>query len=368
MKILFTLLLSFSIFFLNAQEVRQDTFTVKKSLKSLSPYACIANVFSLSKDGVYVSDFIPRAGVSGKWHLDKERKYSVFTKVEFGFTLVSKNDYIHFSPDPGTPTGKSQQSVFTRQGYVGIATPYGKLSMGRQWGIHYTLAGNLDDTYFGGGIGFGVYNAGTDGGISGTGRADQALKYELNVDNFYFGLQGQFRNETVNDMFFADTYGVATSYDFSFVKIGVSYNKVLDGVENPIEIEAKIDDELVALLVDFKRKNWHFGFMPEYFVNHELNNEGVFYKGWGGEYSFRYHFGKDKKWRFVNNSYYIKSLDKDSKYIKNGFTFNIARRFSNNVAVIFAFTIDNSVNKDGSHPENHIVGAGFYYTFNYPVP
>jgi len=368
MKTFFAVLGIFSIFFVRAQEIKQDTFDVKNSLKSLTPYACIANVLSGSKNGVYISDFIPRAGVKGKWYLDDKHKYSTFAKVEFGFTLVSKNDYIHFSPDPGASVGKANQSVFTRQGYIGIETPFGRLSMGRQWGIHYTLAGNLDDTYFGAGVGFGVYNANTDGGISGTGRADQALKYELNVNNFYFGLQGQFRNETVNDMFFADTYGVAASYDFSFVKIGASYNKVLDGVENPIEIESKINDELVALLIDFKRENWHFGFMPEYFVNHELNNQGEFISGWGGEYSFRYHFGKDKKWRFVNNSYYIKSLDEDSKYVKNGFTFNIARRFSDNVAVIFAFTIDNSVNKDGSRPEDHIVGAGFYYTFNYPVP
>ena len=368
MKKLILLFLILPFLSINAQETKQDSFDIPEQLKSFTPYACIANVFSVSENGMYISDFIPRAGIRGKWYLDEQQKYNVFMKVEFGFNLVSRNDFVHFSADPGHPQGKSQQSVFTRQGYIGISTPYGNLSMGRQWGVHYTLAGNLDDTYFGAGIGIGVYNAGTDGGISGTGRADQALKYELNVEKFYFGLQGQFRNETVNDQFFADTYGVASSYDFDFVKIGASYNKVLDGVEAPVEIESKINDELVAILIDFKRKNWHLGIMPEYFVNHELNDQGEYIKGFGGEYSFRYHFGKDKKWRFVNNSYYLQSLEKDSKYVLSGFTFNIARRFSDNVAVIFAFTIDNSTNKDGSRPDNHILGAGFYYTFNYPVP
>ena len=365
---LIVILLVLFISKLYAQEVKQTSFDVEKSLKSLTPYACVANIFSVSENGTYISDFIPRAGVKGEWYIDEASKYNIFMKVEFGFTLVKKNDYVHFSADPGVPSGKAHQSVFTRQGYIGIETPYGKISMGRQWGVHYTLAGNIDDTYFGGGYAIGVYSANTDGGISGTGRADQSLKYELNLNKFYFGLQGQFRNETVNDMFFADTYGFASSYDFSFVKIGVSYNKVLDGVENPIEIESKINDELIALLIDFKRENWHFGIMPEYFVNHELDNEGEFIKGWGVEYSFRYHFGKGKKWRIVNNSYIMKSLDKDSDYLLNEYTFNIAKRFSENVAIIFAFTIDNSTNKDGSRPRNHIIGAGFYYTFNYPVP
>jgi len=95
---------------------------------------------------------------------------------------------------------------------------------------------------------------------------------------------------------------------------------------------------------------------------------GEFYSGWGGEYSFRYHFGKDKKWRLIQNSFFLMTSDRDSEYFYNGYSINLAYRFSENTAVIAGFTYDNSTDKDGSKPENHILGIGFYYNFNYPVP
>ena len=368
MKILVLLLSLFYFLSLNAQEVKQDTFDIKKAFKSVTPYGTIENVLSVSKNGLYISDFIPRVGLKGEWFIDKKHKYNMFMKIEFGLNLVSRNEYVHFSPDPGQPVGKVQQSVYLRLGLIGISTPFGNISIGRQWGVNYTLSGNIDDMYLGGGYAIGVYSANTDGGVSGTGRADQLFKYELKRKKFYLGLQSQFRNITVNDQFYGDSYGIASYYDFSFVKIGASYNKVLDGVEDPIEIESKINDELATVLIDFKRENWHFGIMPEYFVNHEKDDIGEFYSGWGIEYSLRYHFGKEKKWRIIQNSFILRTQDSKSEYLFNGYTVNLAYRFSENTAVILGFTFDNSTNKDGSRPENHILGLGFYYNFNYPVP
>ena len=349
-------------------EVKQDTFDVKNALKSVTPYGTIENVLSVSENGLYISDFIPRVGLKGEWFIDESHKYYMFMKVEFGLNLVSKNDYVHFSPDPGQPVGKVKQSVFLRLGLIGISTPYGNISIGRQWGVNYTLAGSIDDMYLGGGYAIGVYNAGTDGGISGTGRADQVLKYELTRKRFYLGLQSQFRNITENNQFWGDSYGIASYYKFSSIKIGASYNKVLDGVEEPVEMESKINDELLTMLIDIKKDNFHFGIMPEYFTNHEKNNVGEYYSGWGLEYSVRYHFGKDKKWRLIQNSFILRTLDSESKYLFNGYTINLAYRFSENTAVIAGFTYDNSIDKDGSKPQKHILGIGFYYNFNYPVP
>jgi len=122
------------------------------------------------------------------------------------------------------------------------------------------------------------------------------------------------------------------------------------------------------VLVDYKKDNFHFGIMPEYFVNHEKNDIDSFYTGYGFEYSLRYNFGKDKKWRLVQNSYLLLPSDKNSRYMLNGYTINLARRFSENTAVIVAFSLDNSVNEDGAIVGNHIFGIGFYYNFNYPIP
>jgi predicted porin len=281
---------------------------------------------------------------------------------------VRRDEYIKFSADPGIGTGHVPQTVFIRLGLIGVETPLGNVSIGRQWGVNYTLAGNIDDMYLGGAYAIGVYNAGTDGGISGTGRADQVLKYEFIGKKFYLGAQSQFRNISENNQFFADSYGFASSYSFGKIKVGVSYNKVLDGVEVPTPTQAKINDELISALIDYRTKKFHFGIMPVHFVNHEKNNVDSFFTGYGLEYSIRYHFGKKQHWRIVQNSYLLLPSNKESKYRLNGYTFNLAYRYSDNTAIILGFTYDNSVNVDGSRPEHHIVGIGLYYNFNYPVP
>ena len=349
-----------------AQNSENHKFEIPSALKSIVPYGTIENVFTASKDGFYISDFIPRVGLKGDWATSPGSKYSMFTKIEFGLNLVKRNDYISFSPDPNQ--GKITQTVFIRLGYIGFSTPYGNISIGRQWGVNYTLSGNIDDMYLGGGYGIGVYNSGTDGGISGTGRADQLLKYEYTSDNFYVGAQAQFRDISLNNKFFADSYGFASYYKIGLLKIGASYNKVLDGVEYPTPGQPKKNDQLATILIDYRTENFHFGIMPEYFVNHEKNNIDSTYSGFGGEYSLKYNFGKEKKWRIVQNTYLVLPTNKDSKYMLNGFTFNLARRFNDNIAVILAFTIDNSINEDGTRPKNNLFGIGFYYNFNYPVP
>lgn len=367
MKQLYSILLIFFYLSINAQEKQDDSFDIPKSLKSITPYGTIENVLSVSENGFYISDFIPRVGIKGDWDISNDSKYKMFTKIEFGLNLVRRDEYIKFSADPGSP-GHVSQTVFIRQGLIGVSTPYGNISIGRQWGVNYTLSGNIDDMYIGGGYAIGVYSAGTDGGISGTGRADQSLKYEYTGKRFYFGAQSQLRNISENDQFFADSYGFASYYIFGRVKLGASYNKVLDGVEHPTPTQAKINDELITGLIDYRVKDFHFGIMPELFTNHEKNNIDSFYTGYGLEYSIRYHFGKDKKWRIIQNSYVLLPSDKDSKYMMNRYTINLARRFNDNTAIILGFTYDNSTNHDGTITNHHILGLGFYYNFNYPVP
>ncbi len=367
-KILLIILLFFQLSAVLPQNSENTTIKFPKELKSIVPYGTLENAFVGSKNEWAVIDIIPRIGLKGEWKIDKEYKYYAFMTAEVGLNLARRNDYITFSADPGPGIGKVQQAVFARLGFIGVGTPYGRISFGKQWGVNYRLGGSIDDMYMGGAFGIGVYNAGTDGGVSGTGRADQSVKYEFDYKSFYIGVQSQFRDISTNDKAFSDAFGATTSYDFKPVKIGVSYNKVFDGIDDPQVGEAKTGDEFLSFLIDYKRENFHFGVMTEFFNNHEITDEGDFYCGWGIEYSLRYHFGKDKKWRFVNNSYILKPNDENMKYMVNRYTFNLARRFNDNFAVILGFTIDNSINANGIKPALHQFGVGFYYNFNYPVP
>ena len=356
--------------FLNLfSQENKNTQGMPDFLKAVVPYGTFEYALGGNALGWGVVDIIPRIGLKGQWYFDDNDKYYFFTKAEFGLKLTKKDPFVYISADPGAAYGQVNNAIFARQGFIGIGTPFGRISIGKQWGVHYTLAGNIDNMYMFGGMAIGVYNAGTDGGPSGTGRADQAVKYELFKKQFYFGAQAQFRTISENDRYFADTYGAATYYDFNGFKVGLSYNKVLDGVEEPIYGAAKINDEFLALLLDYKKGDFHFGIMPQIFNNHEKTDEEVFFKGYGFETNLKINFGKNKEWAFVNNISLLMPMETEgNKYMWNVYDFEIARRFSKNTAAILGFRFDNNANHDGFKPQLHTVALGFYYNFNYPIP
>lgn len=364
---LYILLISSSVF---AQEKKSPKLTIPESLKSIVPYGTFEYAFGGNKNGWGVVDIIPRIGLKGQWAIDELEDYYVFSTAELGLHLTQRDDMIHISSDPGAGYGKVNTALFARQGYIGIGSPYGQFSIGKQWGVHYTLAGAIDNMYIFGGDAIGVYNAGTDGGISGTGRADQAAKYELFKGNFYFGLQAQFRNISENDKYFADAFSTAAYYNIpDIIKLGISYSKVLDGIREPLPNQPTIDDEMLAFLLDHQAENFHFGIMGMVFNNHEKSNDGIFFKGWGVEYNIKYNFGKNKRWAFVNNSsFMMPNDDQGLKYRLNTYSFELARRFSENAVIIAGFKYDNSTLNNGENQNLLTYALGFYYNFNYPVP
>ena len=346
-----------------------ENYEIPSFLKSIQPYGTFEYALAGGKDDMNIVEIVPRIGLKGKWYFDDNREYFFFTTAEVGLHLSRRNDFVTISTDPGGNYATTESAIYARLGYIGISTPYGNVSIGKQWGIHYNLAGNIDNMYMFGGDAIGVYNAGTDGGPSGTGRADQLLKYEISINKLWIGVQGQFRNSSVNSVYFADSYGAAVTYDLEVVKLGVSYNKVLDGVVDPTHGEASIDDEFISALVDFSRENFHFGVLGSMFTNHEKNDTSAFFNGWGIEYNLKYNFGKNKEWSFVNNSSILMPfLDEEMDYVSNRYSFELARRFSKNTVIIAGFRIDNSTLTDGTKSQLHHYAIGFYYNFNYPVP
>ena len=366
LPILLILIFSTSSF---AQEKKDSISSLKELMKSVEPYGTFEYALGGSRRGWAVVDIVPRIGLKGKWDFDNNPNYYFFTQAEVGLHLTRRNDYISISADPGAPSATTESALFARQGYIGIGTPYGRFSIGKMWGVHYNLAGFLDNMYMFGGDAIGVYNAGTDGGASGTGRADQAVKYELYKGNFFLGIQGQFRNISDNTRTGADAAGFATTYKMGNFIAGISFYQVFDGVEKPTIGEAKIGDKLGAFLIDYNKGNFHFGVLTMIFNAHERDNEGNFYDGWAVEYNMKYNFGKKKMWSIVNNSSIMmpfKSLN--SNYIMNKYAVEIARRFSLNTVLIFGFRYDNTTLVNGKPEELLTTALGFYYNFNYPVP
>ena len=83
-----------------------------------------------------------------------------------------------------------------RIGFAGIdAGPLGRVAVGKMFAVHYDVASYTTDRFnVFGGQGTHAYVAGTDGGETGTGRADRIVQYRNTALKFVeVAVQGQFR-------------------------------------------------------------------------------------------------------------------------------------------------------------------------------
>ncbi|MDD7804541.1 MAG: porin [Endozoicomonas sp. (ex Botrylloides leachii)] len=155
-----------------------------------------------------------------------------FASAEWGYQ--SHNDYVNAN---GTTT--TEGSLFyNRLGYLGISNDeFGSISIGKQWSVYYDVAGWTDAYAIGGGEAMGTYNGFTsDGGFSGTGRADSAIDYRGAFDGLNVGLQYQLADSNYNknlatsrvagDVKRKNSYQMAISYDFPIgISIGATLNE-----------------------------------------------------------------------------------------------------------------------------------------------
>ena len=113
---------------------------------------------------------------------------------------------------------QATQPVFgARLGFLGVDFgKFGRLTFGKQNSTHYDIASYTTDRFnVFGGQSTATYVAGTDGGQSGTGRADQTILYHLKFAKIFdFGAQGQLRT--------ADTPQAFNGFGFSLQAAGAS--------------------------------------------------------------------------------------------------------------------------------------------------
>jgi len=159
-------------------------------------------------------------------------------KLEWGVKVSSNSDSLHVDNGSLTSTGPSEDILWLRMGYVGLThQDYGTLTLGKQWGVTYTVTGITDVFDVFGSAASGVYNFGTDGGFSGAGRAEQAIQYSYTTDDFYAGIQYQATDEQITfddfqpgdlnlNVNYDDSYAVALTYKAPYkLGFGLGFNK-----------------------------------------------------------------------------------------------------------------------------------------------
>jgi predicted porin len=155
-----------------------------------------------------------RLFAAGEWSVrltGNENPFNPGDTTSGGFVVLEKVDTTAFG---------------SRLGYVGVDfDEWGRLTVGKQWGVHYDITSYTDQFHVFGADASATFNAGTDGGLMGTGRADSAISYRNTFfDRVEIGMQLQIRS--LSDGETVDGYGAsARLHMLEGLEAGLSYTR-----------------------------------------------------------------------------------------------------------------------------------------------
>lgn len=244
-----------------------------------------------------------RIGLNANWQYRPQSW--LHGRVEAGFNVLDAFDRV-FSPGS---RGESDSAFITsRLYYAGLETPDLIASFGKIWSTYYQVTGFTDLFDSTGGSASGTYNAQTDGGPTGTGRADSVLQTRVTVDwlpdsrlfkPFDMNVQLQYDRKIPNVA--GARYGLALGMSAVFktkddTEVGFAYNYADVRDENdPAVAAAGIDGDDHALAIAARRisDRWYLASTVVRLRNHETTDQKRYVDAWGWELYGRYRlFGK----------------------------------------------------------------------------
>ncbi len=124
-------------------------------------------------------------------------------------------------------SAQKQQVFGNRLGYLGLDFgKFGTLTIGKQWSVYRDVTAYTDRFNVFGSRASATFIGGTDGGETGTGRADQAVIYRNHFGPFYIG--GQIQARGGNNNKFIDGFGASLQYEIKEgFFAGMAYNQAL---------------------------------------------------------------------------------------------------------------------------------------------
>ena len=310
-----------------------------------------------------------RVGLAGaKFVTDS---FELFTRVEFGVDIGGTLDQ-HDNPRDGTPNG-DDENIFPRIGFIGLGTQYGALSYGKQWSVYYDVAAFTDRFAVFGASASGTYNAGTDGGGSGTGRADNAGKYRLRRDAITLGAQIQNQAEIplTGGIDYDLGYGLSLTHEWPFgLEVGGAYNRAtIDNLDANLRALGLTGDSEAAIVgLKYNKGRLYIGTTYARHRNLEATDQDLFVDGTGWELYGR--FNVRERFRVVGGANVMEPDSDDpnaGRYdIRSGilgmqYTYG---NIGNGDIVYFETQVNNGHNFDGSGRSN-VYTVGFRYSVRY---
>ena len=204
--------------------------------------------------------------------------------------MVATDRVILSGGDPGAPIGQGSQAVFSRLGYVGLDTGIGSFAWGKQWSAYYDVAVFTDQFPLWSGAAAGAFAAGTDGGVSGTGRSEQALQYREARGPVSVALQMQSRASSPNDRSWVDVWGASGVVGKAQgLSLGAAYNEVRDGVASPNPNQPQLGDKAAIFGLRYRADRFYAATTLAISEQHEVDDLGRRFDATGFELALRYH-------------------------------------------------------------------------------
>lgn len=275
----------------------------------------------------FAGDAGSRAGIDGEYQFIEN--YWVLGRAEYGFNFFDSLDLV-FDHD-GRSNNTFREDVFIRLGYIALETPNAFLIYGKNWSTYYQVASFTDRFQGAGGAASGIYSGGTDGGPSGTGRADNVLQTRIQIEHPW-GPLSVFKPFTLNLQAQAGEkipYAEDTRYDYSLgfsfilerkdnIKTGVAVNYAAIREEDlprlrPLGIDG--DDVAVLLGVQWFGPKWYAATTLSWLKNHMASSDGFYVDAWGSEgYG---HYQLAQRWWLVGGWNYLEPLagERETDYV-----------------------------------------------------
>jgi predicted porin len=261
----------------------------------VSLYGSVRIRYSYSDVDSYWGDGGTRAGLDGRYQY-RPRQW-LHGRLEIGINLADALDQIVNRKGRGSDY-EIGSNASLRILYLGIETPRHVTTFGKNWSAFYQVADFTDRFESFGGSASGAYNAGTDGGPTGTGRADEVLQGRFTLGQGT--LIGDRNPVTVNlqvqygqdiPQLEEETYGVALglsalSKPTEKLTVGIAYNHAeVDAETRDSATGSGLDGDAQAALLGARwvDERWSAGFVLSRLKNHETSDAGVYFDGTGSE-------------------------------------------------------------------------------------
>ncbi len=293
--------------------------------------------------------------------------------LEFSYHVEAGVTFSGLDQVFGTDTQSDYIGLTPRLNYVSLKQAFLTTIIGKYWSTYYDIAGMTDKFIVFGAQGDGVYNAGTDGGGSGTGRASNLLQVRVSKSDFNLGLQVQAHQTPFRLPFDEDVYDYCFGGSFFYkglssgVKVGIAANyATFQDREAMAPLGVKGEDHAYVGGLAYQKDDLSLDVTGAYTQNHVTDNAGFYFNSLGSELYARYRVNDAVRTAFGYN--YLRPVDEEytGEYHVKDLIASLQYAFDTG--------FDDMVYIEGRYSKGHqadgsrtpsVIAAGFRYLLDY---